>query len=284
MPAQKTTVKPSPLHVLCMGGGVQTTTILLMAIQGEYPRPDHVVYADLGWDGPAVRRNIKWLNHKATDAAIPWHVITPANIRLNTLDSYPFNKTGAPTRAASMPFFTLDALGHHGMLRRQCTNEYKIRPIDNYIRRTLLHMPKYGKAPPEAASLWFGISNDEAGRRVTAGPKWKNHVYPLLDLDMSRDDCHEWLDRNNYHHPARSSCIPCPFRCDQEWAYIKTHLPDEFKRACQFDEAIRHPKNIAAELFVHQDRVPLASINFDKLTNKTPTPSRHTECFGYCDT
>jgi hypothetical protein len=40
-------------------------------------------------------------------------------------------------RFASMPLFTLGPHGERGMARRQCTTEYKIRPIKAEVRRRL---------------------------------------------------------------------------------------------------------------------------------------------------
>ncbi len=267
-----------------MGGGVQTTTIMLMAIAGEYPLPNHIIYADLGWDGQAVERNVSWLRLKATETSIPFTILGTTTLRDDQLNSSLMGQVLNPSRAPSMPFFTLDSRGNRGMLRRQCTNDYKIRPIDNYIRRTLLGLRRNAKCPPNAAALWLGISTDEVRRKVVAGPKWKNHEYPLLDLNMSRDDCHEWLGRNNYHHPARSSCIPCPYRSDAEWHYIKTTQPQEWLRACAFDEAIRNPQTLDAQLFLHQSRTPLTTVNFKLPNNGQPAAPRETECYGYCGT
>lgn len=50
------------------------------------------------------------------------------------------------------------------MVRRQCTSEYKIRPIERYIRREMLGLAKGRRVPKHVAvEQVYGISMDEAG-------------------------------------------------------------------------------------------------------------------------
>ena len=60
----------------------------------------------------------------------------------------------------------LDENGKKGMLRRQCTNHYKIRPI--YRRIRTLAGGKRGRPFPKNthAEMWLGISLDEVGREA----------------------------------------------------------------------------------------------------------------------
>lgn len=273
-----------PVTVLALGAGVQSTVILLMSCNGDIEPPDHVLFANLGWEPPAVYRHLGFLKLQAHLAGIPYHQIETGSIRQDSLRAHAAAATDRPRRSASMPFFTLGPPSKRGQLRRQCTYQYKILPLDNFIRRELLAIRKFAHAPIGAAELWFGISTDEAKRATLSKTRWKTHHYPLLELDMSREDCHNWLDDNNYHHPARSSCIGCPYRSNAEWLWLKTNQPDAWADACNFDAKIRNSRQLTGQLFLHQQRVPLTQANLDKDPKHEPNPERHTTCLGYCGT
>lgn len=273
-----------PVTILALGAGVQSTVILLMACDGEIEPPDHVVFANLRWEPPAVYRNLAWLKTKANGSGIHFHEIQTGDIREDSLRTHAARATDLRRRSASLPLFTLNLAGKRGQLRRQCTYQYKIMPINNFIRRDLLEIPKFRHAPIGAAEIWFGISTDEAKRAGHSKDRWKTHHYPLLNLDMSREDCHKWLDNNNYHHPARSSCLGCPYRSNAEWLWLKTNQPDAWDDACDFDARIRNPLHLDGLLFLHQQRVPLGQVKFGQDPEQETTPQRLTPCLGYCGT
>ena len=285
MPTQKVAQPQSkPLDVLAMGGGVQTTTILMMAYHGELPKPDHIIFADLGWEKPAVYEHLEWLQKIAKISRIPFHVIHTGDIRNDAIRSNLYQTSPDAPRWAQMPLFSLDVAGNHGQLRRQCTLHYKIRPIDRYIKQNLLGLQPRQHAPQGSVRLWFGISADEPNRVHASDLAWKIYHYPLVDEDQARDDCHYWLDRNGYHHPARSSCLGCPYRSNAEWHWLRANDPDAYADVVQWDRQIRHPDKIAATLYVHRDRLPLAQADLAPKRKKTTPPQRLTECWGYCDT
>src|SRR4029077_17592639 len=101
------------------------------------------------------------------------------------------NSTGQ--RFASIPAFTAareETKG--GIIPRQCTREYKIDPIERYVRRELLGMAR-GQRVPAGITVHqsYGISIDEAGRSVRirerlADRHWLAPVFPLLDRQMTR--------------------------------------------------------------------------------------------------
>ena len=61
------------------------------------------------------------------------------------------------------------------MLRRQCTNHYKIEPIYKQIRR--LAGGKRGRPFPKGrhVEMWLGISLDEVGRMKPSRESSVNH-------------------------------------------------------------------------------------------------------------
>jgi 3'-phosphoadenosine 5'-phosphosulfate sulfotransferase (PAPS reductase)/FAD synthetase len=131
-------------RVLSLGGGVQSSAMLLMALEGVFgDRPDFAIFADTQWES---RLTYDWLDKLEKEVA-PFEIrrVTAGNIREDQINAC---KPGADHRAASMPF----ALANGGRAHQQCSEEYKIRPFRRYLRSIGIHY----------AEVWIGISTDEA--------------------------------------------------------------------------------------------------------------------------
>nr|WGD76305.1 phosphoadenosine phosphosulfate reductase family protein [Bacillus subtilis] len=140
------------IHVLSYGGGTQSTALLLMALKGEINGviPDYIIFSDTGWEPQHVYNWIQKIN-KHIKATYGREIIFTDNGNIRD-DIVQGAETG--DRFASIPFFTRDSKGEIGIARRQCTNEYKILPVNRKIRSLLGYKPRralkksftYGKA------------------------------------------------------------------------------------------------------------------------------------------
>lgn len=266
---------------LSLGAGVQSSAVLLMSIRGELPKLDAALFADTGYEPPAVYAWLKLLYQMAEDAGIHTETVRWRNIRLDALNNQvPGNKTPGKSTWGSMPFYVLQPDGKKGMVRRQCTERYKIRPLERKIRDLLGIKPR-SRGPKEVvAEQWFGISIDEAQRMRTSDKRWKIYHYPLIDAEMTRDDCKDWLRKNGYPDVPRSACVACPFRRNDEWRWLKDNDPNSFEEACSFDEAVRHMSGMRGECFVHDSRKPLREV--DLSVNEVGDGGWGNECSGGC--
>lgn len=102
-----------PTHrYLSLGAGVQSSTLLLLAVEGRIARFDAAVFADTSWEPKAVYRHLDHLTSIAQQAGIEVVRVSTGDIRADALDP--------KHRFASMPLFTLGPNGERGMARRQC--------------------------------------------------------------------------------------------------------------------------------------------------------------------
>ena len=109
--------------------------------------------------------------------------VSAGHIRNDALTSRTTSAASAETRWASMPLFIRNAYGSRGILRRQCTREYKITPIERCIRYQLLHLRPKQRAPKRLlVRQWLGISADEPRRIRMSTNAWCANVYPLCNL------------------------------------------------------------------------------------------------------
>lgn len=279
-----------PLKVLSLGAGVQSSTVLLMSCRGDLPRIDAAVFADTQWEPPEVYNNLDWLTVEAAKIGVPVYRVTAGNLRQHTMEGFVKGSKTQGQRYVTMPLYVLGSDGSCGMLKRQCTTEYKIVPIERFIRRELLGLKPGERAPINAVEQWFGISADELRRVRIAKEHWKHNIYPLIGIPTkllnhpyTRLMCEDWLEK---HYPQRqiprSACLVCPFHTDAEWRQIKQN-PKQWADVVASDEAIRFPDGMRGQVFLHSARIPLADVDLRTDEDRGQlTFGFRAECLGYC--
>lgn len=275
------------LNILSLGGGIQSSTIMLMSARGMLPKLDHIIFADTGWEPKAVYAHLDWLE-ETTGLPIA-RVSCGRNIREDAMVAQVRGRAQDGERWGAMPLFVLDN-GRPGQIRRQCTSEYKIQPIEKYIRRDVFGLSSGQRMPKDARVVqWMGISSDETRRVRISKDRWRDFAYPLIGLprDMglgrpwSRTDCMAWLQREYPDHIVpRSACVGCPYHSNAEWRRIRDETPDEWRDAVELDEAIRNCNGMRGQAFLHADRVPLAQA--DLRDDAKGQRLLWEECTGYC--
>ena len=306
-------------HILNLGAGVQSTALALMFDAGEIKdeNGDSITltaayFADTGDEPQAVYRHLEWI--QATIKTFPIHVRSKG--RLSDDLSRGVNSTGQ--RFASIPAFTNVDGGlakDVGRTRRQCSREYKIEVIEAAIKSEILALSPGRRLTKEMRVVqYLGISMDEIGRAVRvmrgrAGTKdrdaaksWPYHklieyqktlrwcnAFPLVEMDVTRGMCLQYLAGRVPHETPRSACVQCPYHSDAEWLKIKS-VSEDWALAVQVDRSLRIPGNIVnrnmdQKLYLHRSCQPLELVVFN------PKPSiRETqlsmsfagECEGVC--
>jgi hypothetical protein len=250
-----------------LGAGVQSTTIYLAACEGRIPTFDAAIFADTGWEPARVYQHLARLEAHGKEAGgPPIYRVSAGNIRDDALDP--------EHRFASMPLFVRNPDGSEGMVRRQCTSEYKLKPIKAKVRE-LLGYP-HPKSLPRGlfAEVAIGISTDEIGRARDSDVGYMRNVFPLLDLGMDRKACERYLTEHGWIGVPKSACIGCPFHGNRQWREMRDQHPDEWADAAEFDQAIRggsarataRGKDLRGQMFLHRSRVPLDEAPIDHVT------------------
>jgi hypothetical protein len=270
-------VKPRTVvaRFLHLGAGVQSSTIVEMIVEGDLPRVDAVIFADTGNEPRHVYKQVEYLRGRLASINIPLAIVKRPNSEGLVKDI--LSKAGKG-RFATMPLYSLNNDGSRSILMRQCTNDYKIVPCDDFILSWLLER---GHAKTNKAGAWrvetgvsvlntYGISADEKHRTGNQAQLWKVTSNPLIDKNMGRMDCESYLQNKGLPIPKKSSCKVCPYHNDAYWHWMSTTTPDEFEETCVFDDWLRSDKNhsaaqlgqITSKLFLHESCQPLRSIDF----------------------
>lgn len=313
-----TNTKPN-LTILSHGGGVQTQTLVEMIVEGVLEKPDAVIYAETGDHPKYVHKQVDYCEQRLKTVGIPLLRVSNGSLHDDVYGGGGF---------AAMPLFTRQLTGRRGkkqkqakgqgaffdleefkveeptviagfgmetqleqvgMMKRQCTSDYKIVPIERELRVMLLEMglakeTKSGQIRVKKGALveeWIGFSMDETERVKPSQKKWARFRYPLIEMRMTRSDCLKWLEERNLPIPLSSACIKCPLISDERALELKQHDPEGYKNRVQFDRDLRNGRlHISAstrgDLYLHESCIPLDEIELD------PKRPILIGCVGHC--
>ena len=242
------------MKIISLGLGVQSTAMYFLSSVNMIERADHAVFADPGAELPRTYEILEMLQDWAKyNNGIPIHVADKHNLYKDLLKGV--NSRGV--KYSSIPAFSQSG----GMVQRQCTGEYKIRPVVEKIRE--LHELKPKQHLPKT-QVWLGITLDEIQRMKISQLPRIDYCYPLIEQKMSRSDCIKTFERFNFPIPPKSSCVFCPYHSDKNWKELKKVYPESWKAAIKVDNSIRNISKKGAEdkMYIHRSCKPLEDVQF----------------------
>ncbi|WP_421793967.1 hypothetical protein [Hydrocarboniphaga effusa] len=251
-----------------------------MAAAGEIETPDCAIFADTQSEPGSVYR---WLDYLIPLLPFPVHIVSAGSLRDEIL---------AAAAAGNMscgrpPFFIRNPDGSKGIVRRQCTRDFKIDVILRKQRELIGLQPRQRGPREPMIESWIGISLDEKQRMSESMHAYIRKRFPLIERRMNRWDCLEWIRRAGHPRPPKSACFFCPFRRDAEWREMRDNEPADFIAACDLDRALRAGviAGLDGEPFVHDSLVPLSEVDLSTPADYGQLDLLHPmqmECAGVC--
>lgn len=267
------------MKIISLGLGVQSTALYFLSSMDIIQRVDYAIFADPGAESEETYQYLEYLKQWQKDNnGIEIIVEDKCNIYKDIIEKSKVNK-----RFASIPAYTKNEDGSKGILRRQCTREYKIAQVYKAIRN-LYNLKPHQRYPK--TEVWIGITLDEAYRAKESREKWVTNIYPFLNLPVNffsktwnRFDCISFYQENDLKIPPKSSCVFCPYQSADRWKRVMNH-PNERQIAINVDNAIRDMsmKGMRAPIYLTNQCLPLEEVNFQNI----PDDLFNNECEGYC--
>lgn len=228
-----------PLQVLSCGLGTQSTAMVILVHQGILEKPDVVLFADTGEEMPETLKHLHRVKSLCNQMGVNFQVVKGYD-GLPLLDYY--KQRG-----------TIPMIGF-----RSCTQKFKITPQRHYMRSIVGNQNGV-----LLAESWVGITTDEIKRVRTSDVKWSGLKYPLINLNLSRDDCIK-INTDFGWHVGKSGCHCCPYQSGKRWADVKENYPDLFLRSMETENKYKlkrphrvngflNKKNLWLESFQNND-------------------------------
>lgn len=236
--------RPVQLRILSLGWGLQSWTLAAMAALGEISGLDVALHADTGWEREET--------YAFASQWTPWleeHGIRVVTVRAKDDD---MARRYGDTH---LPAYTIDRQGKKGQSKRQCTYNWKIKPLRHFITQEIRRR-KIPKVKGVAES-WLGISRDEWHRAKDSDVQFLVHRFPLLEMGLARADCAAGARRHNLPVPVKSSCVFCPYHDKRQWQEIRRLGGPNWETAVKVDADLRDLRT-DYELYVHPSRLPLS--------------------------
>ena len=263
-------------NFLSLGAGVQSSVLALMAARGEIgPMPDAAIFADTEAEPAGVYVWLDWLEKQLP---FPLLRVSAGSLTETSLKVRTSGKTGETYLSHNVPSYTINSNGSLGNFRRQCTDKHKLAPLTKLCDKL---------RKKEEATVWIGISWDEAGRMRDSQRKGVQHRWPLIERRMTRRHCLDWMTAKGYPKPPRSACVYCPYHSNAEWRRLKTEDPESFQIAIDYEKRLQETAASIPRLdgkpFLHPSRVPLAEVELDEDANQMQFwNTMQNECLGMC--
>lgn len=264
-----------PFVYLSLGAGVQSTALLILSALGlrGCPKADVAIFADTQDEPGWVYRHLERLEPWAAALGIPVLRVTAGRLSDQVLGI-----------GRGIPAWTPSETHGVAPLRRQCTKEFKILPIQQKVRELLGYAP--GQRVRHRVTVLLGISMDEAHRMRESLTPWIRNRYPLVEARLGRGDCVDLIRAQGFPVPRKSACVFCPYHSGTYWLELRDHYPEEWARAVRMDNAIRNmtAKGVEGPVFLHRSLRPLQSLEL-RPADEDPQLSLEgfgNECEGLC--
>ena len=272
--------KTKGLKILSCGAGMQSTALALMSCENkkhgivypEIPVYDLIVFCDMGWEPDWVYEQVEFIKKACEDCGITFKIL-----ETDLYGDY-IEKFGV-RRVASIPFWSVDANGKKGKMRRQCTIDKKIVAIQKYVRYEILgykFRQKCKKEDKGRHEMHIGFSKEEEHRVFESMNPMFVTKFPLVDMGLTRADNYKYILEEWGIETKASACSYCPFHRNYFFQHIKEHCPDCYKAVVNLVNVLeeRQPgSQIRSKLYISRSRKRIADL--------TPEECMDAETFLY---
>src|SRR2546422_666521 len=196
------------LHILSYGCGVNTTALMVLLVADRMPF-DKAVFADTGGELPETYEYLEVARDFLEQHGKELIVVSSKN---GSLYDTCVRRRVIPSK-----------------MWRWSTRDYKVTPIHAYYRSLGQHIYEY-----------LGIAYDEIERMNASSEPYITSLFPLIDLQVTRDGCVEIIKRSGLPVPVKSGCYFCPFNNIGRWREVHDAHPDLFLKAMELERNSKH--------------------------------------------
>jgi len=223
-------------NYLSMGFGVNSVALYLLMEQLDMEF--EAVFIDHGGDWPETYEYARYF----IDTGRPVTVLKPEcyekkkDIIFNDLYAYCWEYKIMPS-----------------MMHRWCTDKFKIKPINRYIKKP--------------CTMHLGIDAGEQKRAKPNQTKGVTSRWLLIEHDIDRQGCKDLITKAGLEVPPKSGCYFCPFQRIAQWRELRMKHPELFRKVQELEQ-----RNVAAR--IRNGKEPLFLRNdgrtIDKIINTQP--------------
>lgn len=292
------------INVLSWGGGTQSTALMLMILEKEINIDlDYIIFSDTGAEAIFTYEQIykvqKYVKEKYNHDIIITSKCKQKKsdediikmIKNNKIDSsYRTSKysdlkqelklylKGVTSNWNAIPLWTIDNNGKLGKTpNKHCTIAYKVNQQLKELR--LRENIKQFRENKHLINFHIGFSVDEISRVKPNPMKYAKNIFPLIDNNLTKEDCINYVNRKLGFKPVSSVCNIC-FANDIERVH-KIYKEDKkgWQEILEIDNLMEQHKckgldsrlflyNFQAKFDIRLKDLDIEKIYFDYIKNK----------------
>lgn len=228
-------------NIWSCGGGVDSTAIAALIIQGKIDKPDYAIMTDNGYDGSYTWKYVnEILKPNLSAIGVDLHIIKTKDYTSTELvDGNGF---------VTIPAYTKRD-GSVIKYDTRCSNRWKLQPALKWIKE---------QGIKRCVNI-IGIAADERNRMKQSNRKWIEYRYPLVQMNYARRDCIRLIKSMGWPVPQHSACVMCPQKTDNEWLDLRDDYPDDWDRAVKLEGEIRR---VRPDVYLHKSCKSLDEADF----------------------
>lgn len=217
--------------VLTCGGGVNFTALIWKWFSKGLRKPDLIIFADTGSERDRTYQHLTAINNWLL--SVGWPQIVRCHVKDGkTKEQVKLHELCLKTSTLPPPAFGF----------KSCSLRFKIEQVDIFLNNYQPSKDIWGKFRKltdikNKITRVVGFDADEDHRVNENDCSKYNVVHPLIDWDMSRDDCIESINNSPLPMPIKSSCYMCPNMKAQEIREMALNEPEALKMALKVEDA-----------------------------------------------
>lgn len=210
---------------ISFSGGVESTTMCVL-----YGKGAKAIFCDTGWEHEELYKRLDYVEQQLKvlhDGDFELIRIIPEVKVTSRITGEKIIVNKLQDRILHTQFFP-------NQLKRFCTSEFKIIPIDNFLKEQ------------GVCELMIGLNVEEEEKREGNHEKLDNvnYTYPLVKDDLDRDDCIEILDKYGLNpnfpvYMSRGGCKGCFFKGKKEYRAMVHLSPEEIQEISELEMAVQ---------------------------------------------
>lgn len=218
------------INVLSYGGGTQSTALMLMMLKKNMPL-DYIIFADTKNESEMIYQQLFKVQKYVKDTYGKEIIVTTKNKELKPDDEViKMIKNGFNYRSSDyvdlyqshllyfqgyiksidvMPFWLRDKKsGSVGKTPfKTCTMAFKINQIMKEVRKAE-NLQRFD-SKKHNINMYIGYSVDEISRAKSNQLSYTKNLFPLIDYQMTKDDCIKFVEKELGFKPQSSVCNMC---------------------------------------------------------------------------
>lgn len=238
----------------------------------KVPIYDAVLFCDLGLEPDWVLNQVYFIKEACEWSGIPFYIL-----KSTLYEDY--MKDFGNKRVTSIPFWSVDENGKKGKMMRNCTLDYKITIMQNFVRWELLGYKKGQHTKLEdikAHEMHLGFSKEEERRCKENKHKMFVNKFPLCEMNLVRADNYAYIKEVWGLETKASACCFCPFHTNYFFQYIKENHKYDYEKTVKFDQMLEDQQSntkIRSRLYISKSR--------KRIRDLLPEECKDKKCFLY---